>query len=93
MAAGEAHGPSNVIIWVYLVVLAIVSVFVSSVFPAPADTIVVFALAIAKAVLVLLYFMHLRVEKIFIHSLFFIPLLLVVVLYVGLMPDIMRSMY
>ncbi len=93
MAAGEAHGPSNVIIWVYLVVLAILSVFVSSVFPAPADTIAVFALAIAKAVLVLLYFMHLRVEKIFIHSLFFIPLLLVVVLYVGLMPDIMRSMY
>ena len=93
MAAGESHGPSNVIIWVYLVVLAIVSVFVSSVFPTPSDTIVVFALAIAKAVLVLLYFMHLRVEKIFIHSLFFIPLLLVVVLYVGLMPDILRSMY
>ena len=93
MAAGEAHGPSNVVIWMYLVVLAIVSVFASSVFPAPAGTIAVFVLAIAKAFLVLFYFMHLRVEKIFIHSLFFIPLILVVVLYVGLMPDILRSMY
>jgi cytochrome c oxidase subunit 4 len=93
MAAGETHGPSNVVIWIYLVVLAIVSVFVSFIFPAPANTVAIFALAIAKAVLVLLYFMHLRVEKIFIHSLFFIPLFLVVVLYIGLMPDILRSMY
>ncbi len=93
MAAGETHGPSNVVIWIYLVVLAIVSVFVSSIFPAPADTVAVFALAIAKAVLVLLYFMHLRVEKIFIHSLFFIPLLLVIIMFFGLMPDLMRSMY
>ncbi len=93
MAAGETHGPSNVVIWIYLVVLAIVSVFISSVLPAPANTVAVFALAIAKAVLVLFYFMHLRVEKIFIHSLFFLPLLLVVVLYIGLMPDLLRSMY
>ena len=93
MAAGETHGPSNFVIWIYLVVLAIVSVFVSSIFPAPANTVAVFILAIAKAVLVLFYFMHLRVEKIFIHSLFFIPLLLVVVLYIGLMPDLLRSMY
>ena len=81
MAAGDTHGPSNVVIWIYLVVLAMVSVFVSSIFPAPANTVAVFALAIAKAVLVLLYFMHLRVEKIFIHSLFFIPLLLVIIMF------------
>ena len=93
MTAGETHGPSNFIIWIYLVVLAIVSVFVSFIFPAPADTVAIFALAIAKAVLVLLYFMHLRVEKLFIHSLLFIPLLLVAVMFFGLMPDIMRSMY
>ena len=93
MAAGETHGPSNVIIWIYLVVLAMVSVFVSSIFPAPANTVAVFTLAIAKAVLVLLYFMHLRVEKIFIHSLFFIPLILVVIMFIGLMPDLLRSMY
>ena len=93
MAAGETHGPSNVVIWIYLVVLAILSIFVSSIFPAPYNTVVIFALAIAKAVLVLLYFMHLRVEKIFIHSLFFIPLFLVIVMFIGLMPDIMRSMY
>lgn len=93
MAAGETHGPSNVIIWIYLVILAIVSVFASSLMPSPINTVVVFALAVAKAVLVLLYFMHLRVERIFIHSLFFIPLVLVIILYIGLMPDILRTMY
>lgn len=93
MAAGETHGPSNVVIWIYLVVLAIVSVFISSVLPAPANTVAIFALAIAKAALVLFYFMHLRVEKIFIHSLFFIPLLLVIIMFIGLIPDLLRSMY
>jgi caa(3)-type oxidase subunit IV len=93
MAAAENHGPRNIVIWAYLVILAIVSVFVSLIFPPPADTVVIFALAIAKAILVIMYFMHLRVENIFIHSLFFVPLLLVVVMFFGFMPDINHWLY
>ena len=52
-----------------------------------------FILAFAKAILVLLYFMHLRGENIFIHSLFYVPLLLVAVMFFGFLPDMMRSLY
>ncbi len=93
MAVAENHGPRNVVIWAYLVVLAIVSVFVSRVFPSPVDMVVVIALAIAKAALVLTYFMHLRTENLFIHSLFFVPLALVVILFFGFMPDINHWLY
>jgi caa(3)-type oxidase subunit IV len=92
MASAE-HGPSNFLIWIYLVILAVASVGVSFVFPPPVDTVAIFVLAFAKAILVLLYFMHLRVEKIFIHSLFIVPLLLVIIMFFGLLPDITRSMY
>lgn len=92
MASAE-HGPSNFLIWLYLVILAMASVVVSYIFPQTMATVVIFILAIAKAILVLLYFMHLRVEKIYIHSLFIIPLLLVIIMFFGLLPDITRSMY
>ena len=38
--------------------------------------------------LVGLFFMHLWVERIFIHSLALVPLLVVLILFVGLVPDI-----
>jgi caa(3)-type oxidase subunit IV len=93
MAAAEHHGPRNAVIWIYLVILAALSVAASIIFPAPLDTVVIFILAFAKAILVLLYFMHLRVENIFVHSLFYVPLLLVVVMFFGFLPDIMWSLY
>lgn len=93
MAAAENHGPRNVVIWAYLVVLAIVSVLVSRVLPPPADLVVVITLSIAKAALVLAYFMHMRSENLFIHSLFYIPLALVLILFFGVMPDINHWLY
>ena len=93
MSAAENHGPKNIVIWAYLVVLAIVSVLVSRGLPPPIDMVVVIGLSIAKAVLVLTYFMHLRSENMFIHSLFYVPLALVVILFFGFMPDINHWLY
>jgi hypothetical protein len=37
--------------------------------------------------------MHLRTENLFIHSLFYVPLALVVILFFGFMPDINHWLY
>ncbi|MBI3126376.1 MAG: cytochrome C oxidase subunit IV family protein [Candidatus Tectomicrobia bacterium] len=83
-----AHGSPYLLIWIYLVVLALASVAASLVLPKAAAELTIYLLAVVKAILVALYFMHLKVERFFIHSLTLIPLALVLVLFLGLIPDI-----
>lgn len=82
------HRPSYFLIYVYLVVLALASVLASFVLPGGLATLAIFLLAAAKAILVALFFMHLRVESLYIHSLALVPLLFVLILFLGLVPDI-----
>jgi caa(3)-type oxidase subunit IV len=88
MKESGVHGSPYVLIWIYLVVLALASVAASLVLPKVPAELAIYFLALVKAVLVALYFMHLKVERFFIHSLSLIPLALVLVLFLGLIPDI-----
>jgi caa(3)-type oxidase subunit IV len=83
-----AHGSPYLLIWIYLVLLVLASVAASLVLPQTPAELVIYFLALVKAILVALYFMHLKVERFFIHSLSLIPLALVLVLFLGLIPDI-----
>ncbi len=77
-----------IVIWLWLVGLMIGSVAVS-LFPLGGTTVavIIFSLALVKAVLVALYFMHLRFEH-FAYSLIALtPVLLFVILTLALFPD------
>ncbi len=80
--------PNYWMIWLALAVLTVIELYVARV--PNAKPFVIFslcALALAKAALVALYFMHLKFEK---HALMLIvlsPLVLSAILYVGLVPD------
>jgi caa(3)-type oxidase subunit IV len=49
---------------------------------------VIVASALAKAALVILYFMHLRIERRLVHLIALFPVVLALVFVVGLIPDI-----
>ncbi|MEK6710869.1 MAG: cytochrome C oxidase subunit IV family protein [Nitrospinota bacterium] len=88
MKDSAPHGSPYLLIWIYLVVLALASVAASLVLPKVPAELAIYFLAAVKAVLVAMYFMHLKVERFFIHSLSLIPLALVLVLFLGLLQDV-----
>jgi cytochrome c oxidase subunit 4 len=80
--------PNYFMVWVWLVVLAVVSVAVSQIhMSAGLSAFIIFGAAFAKAIIVALYFMHLKHETLFILALVATPLLLFVILIVTLLPD------
>jgi cytochrome c oxidase subunit 4 len=83
------HHPNYVAIWYWLVGLALVSVLVSGL-PLPHELVlvVIFAAAFVKAVLVALYYMHLRFEQLLIYFLVLVPLTSFIILVVVLLADI-----
>ena len=87
MASGASH-PNYVKIWVWLLVLMAVSL-VATLLPGgrAVAVIVIFAAALAKALLVALNYMHLRFEPRLIYAIALIPVLFVLVLAVALFPD------
>lgn len=88
MAHERVH-PNYVAVWVWLVGLLIVSVGVTSL-PIPAWVIlfVIFAVAVVKALLVALNYMHLKFEQLLIYAMAIVPILIFFVLWVVLYPDI-----
>ncbi|GIX47206.1 MAG: hypothetical protein KatS3mg131_1417 [Candidatus Tectimicrobiota bacterium] len=86
----EAHAhPNYVAIWVWLLILALFSVMITAVpMPHPLMVTVVFVVAAVKAILVALYYMHLRFEQLLIYSLALAPLICLAVLLLVLLPDI-----
>jgi len=72
-------------------VLAIVSVAASLVLPKSLAVLLIFAVAVIKALLVLLNYMHLKYEKPFIYALVIVPLLFVLILTLLLFPDFVFS--
>ncbi|MCS6925352.1 MAG: cytochrome C oxidase subunit IV family protein [Candidatus Binatia bacterium] len=75
-------------IWVWLVGLVLLSVFAGTLFSEGGALVVIFAAAWAKAVLVALYYMHLKYERWQLAALVLVPLLLMIGLAFTLFPDI-----
>ncbi|MBI1950605.1 MAG: cytochrome C oxidase subunit IV family protein [Acidobacteria bacterium] len=80
--------PNYWMVWLALAVLTVIELYVARVPDAKAFVIVsLCALALAKAALVAMYFMHLKFEKYALMLIVLSPLVLSAVIYVGLVPD------
>ncbi len=87
--AGEKAHPNYVAVWFWLVGLMAASVAVSYLpFSKSTVVFVIFTIAGVKAVLVALYYMHLKSERLLICSLAIVPLVLFFILTAVLFPDI-----
>lgn len=90
MAEGQTYGQC-LIIWGWLIVLLLVSIGASALSISPAlIVLIIFGLAAVKALLVALYYMHLRWEHFAISLLALTPVILFVILTLALFPDFVR---
>ena len=87
MASGNAH-PNYFAIWVWLVALAIAGV-VASYLPVarPVVIFLIFLVAAIKAVLVGLFYMHLKFEGGVIYTIVLVPVALAAIMTIILFPD------
>ena len=85
----ERARPNYVAVWVWLVVLMIAGVLASYLpFAKSAVIFLVFVVAATKALLVALYYMHLRFESGLIYAMVIVPVVLVIALTFLLFPDL-----
>lgn len=88
--ADTAHPRTNYFT-IYLWLIGLLSVSVAAVhlpFSTGMTVTIIFLIAIAKAVIVAAYFMHMRFEKWLIHSIAIIPVILFIIMTLTLIPDI-----
>ena len=85
----DSHGPKYYIkIYLVLVVLFIISVLGPELGYRAVTLVTAFGIAVVKAVIVAAYFMHLNVEKKYVHYVLYSMLLLMGILYAGIRIDI-----
>ena len=90
-AHAAPHHRNYVRIWALLVVLLVISV-AGPMLGVPLVTLITaFGVALVKAYLVAKNFMHLDVEKPIVHAAIGLTLLIMVVLYAGVAPDVQKS--
>lgn len=89
MTKVEYARPNYVAVWAWLVLLLVVSVAAVYLPLSQAATIaVIFTVAVVKAFLVAVNFMHLRFEQRLIRAIAIVPVLLFLGLILALLPDI-----
>lgn len=88
MATAHKH-PNYVLIWVYLAVLTVVEVAVAFIAALPKTTLLVLLLFLAvwKALLVALYFMHLKFERWNLRVVALIPIPLALILIIMVLQE------
>ena len=87
----EDHGPGYYVkIWAILVVLFIISVIGPELGVRWITLVTAFGIALVKALMVAAYFMHLNIEKKYIHYMLYTMLLFVGIFFTGVMTDIMK---
>ena len=83
----DAHRPNYFLVWLWLVGLVFLSIGASVFLSKGAAVLLIFLVALIKAILVLLNYMHLKFEKPALYALVIVPLLIVAVLIFALFPD------
>ena len=83
----DAHRPNYFVVWLWLVGLVFISIGASVFLYKGAAILLIFFVALVKAVLVLLNYMHLKFERPLLYALVIVPLLIVAVLVFALFPD------
>jgi caa(3)-type oxidase subunit IV len=87
--SAEAHGPSHVAIWGWLIALLAAGLAIAFLpFGKAMAIFLIFAVAVVKAALVARHYMHLKSEQLLIHAIAGIPVLLLLGLAIALVPDI-----
>ena len=83
-SADERH---YLIIWLWLLALVGVSVAAASLLAKFPALLMIFSVAVVKAILVARNYMHLKHEKTIIYAIVLVPLAFVIILLFGLVPD------
>jgi len=83
----NAHSRHYLIIWLWLLALVVVSVAAASILPKFQAMVLIFAVAIVKALMVARNYMHLKNERAIIYAMVLLPLMFVLILLFGLFPD------
>jgi len=83
----DSHSRHYLMIWIWLLALVVVSVAAVAVLPKFQALVLIFAVAIVKALLVARNYMHLKNERVIIYAIVLIPLTLVIILLFALFPD------
>ena len=87
----HTHHPNYVRVWAILVGLLLVSVTGPMLGIRVVTLVAAFGIALVKAYMVAKNFMHLNVEKPIVHWVLGAALILMVLLYAGLAPDVQKS--
>lgn len=88
-APGAHESPSPFVTYLQLIGLLTVSVAaVYLPFSTGITIAIIFLIALAKAVIVMAYFMHMRFDKWLIRSMAIIPVILFIIMTLALIPDI-----
>ena len=83
----DAQRPNYFVIWLWLIGLVLLSIGASLFLPKGVAILLIFLVALVKAVLVLLNYMHLKFERPLLYALVIVPLLIVAILIFALFPD------
>jgi len=94
-AHGDEHGHENhdkeyIRIWKWLVVLLIISVIGPELGIQVVTLLTAFGIALVKAYMVVKHFMHVDLEKPYIHYLMVVSLMLMVLFFTAVAPDVMN---
>jgi caa(3)-type oxidase subunit IV len=83
----NAQTRQTLLIWYWLMALVILSVGASYVLPKAEALMLIFAVALIKALLVARNYMHLKHESALIYAIVLVPLAFVIVFLIGMIPD------
>jgi caa(3)-type oxidase subunit IV len=77
----------TLVIWYWLIALVIVSILAASFLPKLQALVLIFSVAVVKAILVARNYMHLKNETAIIYAIALVPLVFVIIFLFGLFPD------
>jgi caa(3)-type oxidase subunit IV len=83
----NSHTRHYLMIWIWLLALVVLSVAAASILPKTQALVLIFAVAIVKALLVARNYMHLKNERAIIYALVLVPLAFIIILLFALFPD------
>ena len=83
----NAQTRQTLVIWYWLMALVAISVGASAILPKTEALLLIFAVALIKALLVARNYMHLKHEKALIYAIALVPLAFVIIFLIGMFPD------